>query len=398
MTLETARRLVAAVANLAAFLKNDPEFSDVLGADADAANVNAERGSISDTESPSIRMDSADASSLPAANRQTTVSVGTHVQHVTMHKGAQQVSVTITVVEESSGEEYVIESSTGSVDSAVADTILNASPADEAADAVLATIGSSATLSTKSFVPPSSEGVRLLLSDSAASLMLVQPVAQFQYDTAMPQVLTYGLPALQINTADSRSQSGDSDNGQNNQEEQGATAQATDSLAIALPVRTQGYLPAPPFNRRLETNGVDELLIMERVFSTASNAYAGRDGYAVIQPISAPHMRTDGGAALPPESQPEETVGETNDKPVRFSRAPVIIVIPQPEPSPPIKWRRRTRVAVRHEHLHVRPVRIQARTNFSSPSTSDPCSIGGVECAVCWVAEDTARRPVGNSS
>ena len=201
-----------------------------------------------------------------------------------------------------------------------------------------------------------------------------------------------------IGGADSRHHSGNSDGGEPNPDEPGRADSVTDAGGPGIASMHQGYLPIPPFNRRLETNGVDQRLFLDLAFSSSTHAYSGHDGHGVIQSltIGAPRMSTDAGSSPSRSRTKDEDNTDSADEPVpsgKVARAATPLIILPPARSPVMR-RRRARSVARRKHPAARVPCMTTPTSVFFSLLSDLRHPGVVECAACWVRPDTGRRGV----
>ena len=177
-----------------------------------------------------------------------------------------------------------------------------------------------------------------------------------------------------------------------------------DSEGAASPARQQGAFPLVPFNRRLETNGVDPTTLLAAEFSTQSHAYGGHDPVNWIVPmtIGAPRMSTDGGASPLPIVVTEEELQSDEDAqpalpvPPKLA-APLILIPPAPARRRPALRRRRVRIAGRYKRFPWIEARYRVSRRLPDSLLSDPRCISVVERAACWVVRGSNRRGKSHS-
>ena len=372
MTLETSRRLTAAVSNLAAFFSRDPQFSAVVNLSGDGDQS---------------------AMSIPELSAPL-------VQSIQRRTGASAANGTADLsVEPSSGPAFLTAARAGNplLTKPVSVVEISAAPVALPNGSVFAVdvVPDAATqmLQRTQAVPPvideldpiasAIDNLRTIRNDN----QIAEPIAA--------QVIN----DIQINGNQRESEAtGDGEGGDEQQDRDTGPGEIDGSTILQ---REQGNLPLVPFNRRLETNGVDQRLFLEAAFLSGAHAYGGHDANNWIVPltIGSPRMSTDGGASPLPmslggdEQAPVEPFEASLLLPATArGAAPLAILAPARAVRP--TWRRRrffwTTTQFQRffsaRHLYKMPLRL---TNFS---LSDPRSIGVVERAVCWVDADPARR------
>ncbi len=381
MTLETSRRLTAAVTNLAAFFSSDPEFADIVKPYvADVVSIQNAPVSAKVPVVPGSMLRMGAASVIDAIDEQTA---GEHTKEnatgvgraVTRNPQATTTSLPTKAVASPS------ESLTQPVTGAVVQPNVNASAeATRTGDARL----------------PSDR-------DTDRSIEAAVRNADPSFAAQRGELQAGGSQRSGDGSGNGTNSGTDSgtDSGTESGEQLDGSARSTNIEGAAIPKRQQGALPVVPFNRRLETNGVDQTRLLETEFSANTRAYAGADpNWIMPLTIGAPRMSTDGGASPPPMQASDDTEdakqasqkAPSADLVTARLATPLIMIQPAPARRSP-RLRRRHRLAARlfrrlfsvRQHYDAPSI----KTNFS---LSDPRLTRVVECAACWVGSDSNRR------
>ena len=403
MTLETSRRLTAAVSNLADFFSNDPEFAAIV-------NPEAGTGALAATQTANA---SIEAGRLVAASVDvvaTVLDVGLLAPAGIAAEGKQRV---IDQPGNALVDKEVVRNPSTFVANASNGVKNSAQPGmDEIAPSVqFAAVGTTnaAAGSTTSMVDvgpnpaaPSSRSVSDLRGQQALGSTLDDVVSVFdrggllQDNSHGPNFLYTGQSSdLQvINNQREGQTAGDSIEAQ---KERGAVSTGVEGAII--PTRQQRDLPLIPYNRRLETNGVDRTTLLDAEYLGETNAYAGHDASDWIKPsaIGAARMSTDGGTSPPPmffSSDEEPAIDETPSALLITARVvtPLVVLPPVAVQRTQGRRGRHARLTALYRQFHsIRPWR-QAPLIAINFFSSGPRSISAVECAVCWVDADSHRR------
>jgi hypothetical protein len=140
----------------------------------------------------------------------------------------------------------------------------------------------------------------------------------------------------------------------------------------ALAVAPIGYFSYPAFNRRLETNGVDETLLWVNAFIRDGHSYAGHLGVTKATTVDTADISTDIGDTENSTSlvfvAPDENAKSTSAQ---------IWLVPLPV-EPAAKRRRKTSIAVEHRTRKVSQDHI---SNLFQPTMSNTRCFRVVECA-----------------
>lgn len=438
MTLETSRRLTAAVTNLAAFLSSDPEFADIVNAQADS--VTPVSAASTSPASSTATAHSASDTAQAIGKAQTTDGTGaartTRTPVATASNGAAGMSDEVDASRSSNPTRGA--GAPGNSDPADTFSASDASASGSRAQTARASTTSRATGSTEATGPADSTSATetadannlngaardFVIPDAAEdepaggpdTAYIPSPNESREGDDALDAGATIAEPsgkhqnaasaedqpfaALSNDTQiDQTQRGGDSSAGGVGDECQDCGGGWNDIEGAAIAIRQQGALPLVPFNRRLETNGVDQTALLAGEFSAPSHAYGGHDLINWIVPltIGAPRMSTDGGASPPPIFAAEEEAQSDDGAQPALSvsprpAAPFILMSPAPARSRPKLRRRQVRIAGRHQRMPWIGARYRAPRMLTDSFLSDLRCIGVVECAACWVVRGSDRR------
>lgn len=376
MTLETSQRLTAAVSKLAAYFASNPEYAALISApaaegpstvpavpDLTRSLASARQASPPATDEPS---------SGPSLDR-------TFPPVTSSSKAPLALPAALSTRPSTDAREEATDAASGAT-----------APAGEP----LAGIG------------PANAGARVTRDDASPD----DVAALADLRRAGPDGARGADPLLAMDTNElqvgRQGQDGDTGSGGEGSEQQAERGTATSDIEGA-PVarRQQGALPLVPFNRRLETNGVDPTSALETAFLTSSHAYGGHDSVNRIMSltIGAPRMSTDGGSSpLPMTAENKNAQAETPEElaaalPAGARLAAPLVVMPAASNESAYRaWLLRRRRRLRAAGYGQRPSSIRPHPRSPRIATnsclSDPRNTGRVECAVCWVGAGSDRR------